>query len=110
MYAFFFYLYSIYATFIMVGAPLEINVRTQELVKERIPAIQWAIVTQNQALDILKETEEEVLFMLVCRCIWTLAMLLTGCICLFFCIDSQTKRVSIIATSNRYLKAEQTIR
>lgn len=56
---------SIYNTFIIVDAPMEINVKTQELVKERVSAVQWAIFTRNQALDILKETEEEVLAMLV---------------------------------------------
>lgn len=44
---------------------MEINVKTQELVKERLSTVQWAIFTRNQALVILKETEEEVLSMLV---------------------------------------------
>lgn len=56
---------SIYSTFIAFNAPLELNVKTQELVKERILTIHWAIFTQDQALDILKETEKEVLEMLV---------------------------------------------
>ncbi|OAD05487.1 hypothetical protein MUCCIDRAFT_109353 [Mucor lusitanicus CBS 277.49] len=57
----------IYNTFIIVDAPMEINVKTQELVKERVSAVQWAIFTRNQALDILKETEEEVLAMLMTK-------------------------------------------
>lgn len=48
-----------------MNAPLEINVKTQELVRERLSTVQWAIFTRDQALDILKETEEEVLAMLV---------------------------------------------
>lgn len=57
----------IYNTFIAVNAPLEINVKTQELVKERLSTIQWAIFTRDQALGILKETEEEVLTMLLIK-------------------------------------------
>ncbi|EPB90904.1 hypothetical protein HMPREF1544_02322 [Mucor circinelloides 1006PhL] len=57
----------IYNTFIAVNAPLEINVKTQELVRERLSTVQWAIFTRDQALDILKETEEEVLAMLMTK-------------------------------------------
>lgn len=55
----------IYNTFIAIGSPLEINVFTQEKVRENVKTVQWSLFTREQALDILKDTEEEVLAMLV---------------------------------------------
>jgi hypothetical protein len=47
------------------GSPLELNVTTQEQVREDIRALQWAIVDRVDALTILEETEAQVLDMLV---------------------------------------------
>lgn len=55
----------IYNTFIAIDSPLEINVFTQEKVREMVENTQWSLITREQALDILKDTEEEVLVMLV---------------------------------------------
>ncbi|KAI9271325.1 hypothetical protein BY458DRAFT_555693 [Sporodiniella umbellata] len=54
-------LHRIYKTFLARGAPLELNVTTQDQVKQDIQAVQWAIVDKVDAVTILEETESQVL-------------------------------------------------
>jgi hypothetical protein len=58
-------LHRIYKTFLAKGSPLELNVTTQEKVRQDIQALQWAIVDRIDAVTILEETETQVLDMLV---------------------------------------------
>lgn len=44
---------------------MELNVTTQEKVRQDIQALQWAIVDRIDAVTILEETETQVLDMLV---------------------------------------------
>lgn len=55
----------IYKTFLARGSPLELNVTTQDQVREDIRSLQWAIVDRIDAVTILEETETQVLDMLV---------------------------------------------
>lgn len=55
----------IYDTFVVLDAPLELNVNTQESVKDQLQSLRWSVITRDDALDLLKETEQEVLSMLV---------------------------------------------
>ncbi|KAI7870036.1 hypothetical protein BDF14DRAFT_1778675 [Spinellus fusiger] len=55
------HLHRIYKTFIACGALYELNITTQTKVKRRMDAMQWAIITQEEAVSILSETEEQVL-------------------------------------------------
>ncbi|CAO3685146.1 unnamed protein product [Rhizopus stolonifer] len=57
-------LHRIYKTFLAKGAPLELNVTTQDQVRQDIQAVQWAIVDKVDAVTILEETESQVLDML----------------------------------------------
>ncbi|KAG1139507.1 hypothetical protein G6F37_009713 [Rhizopus arrhizus] len=57
-------LHRIYKTFLAKGSPLELNVTTQEKVRQDIQALQWAIVDRIDAVTILEETETQVLDML----------------------------------------------
>ncbi|CAO3642813.1 unnamed protein product [Cunninghamella echinulata] len=57
-------LQRIYKTFIAIGSPMELNISTQDYVKRRIESLQWSIIDKETALDVLKETESEVLVML----------------------------------------------
>ncbi|KAI9262830.1 hypothetical protein EDC94DRAFT_607507 [Helicostylum pulchrum] len=54
----------IYDTFVVLDAPLELNVNTQESVKDQLQSLRWSVITRDDALDLLKETEQEVLSML----------------------------------------------
>ncbi|KAI8079379.1 hypothetical protein BDF21DRAFT_340400 [Thamnidium elegans] len=54
----------IYDTFVLLDAPLELNVNTQERVKEQLKSLRWSVISRDDALDLLKETEQEVLSML----------------------------------------------
>ncbi|CAO3663898.1 unnamed protein product [Rhizopus stolonifer] len=54
-------LHRIYKTFLAKGSPLELNVNTQDKVKDDIQALQWAIVDRVDAVTILEETESQVL-------------------------------------------------
>ncbi|KAI9485875.1 MAG: hypothetical protein EXX96DRAFT_546841 [Benjaminiella poitrasii] len=56
--------FRIYNTFIAVGAPFEINIKSQEQIEQKIRTTQWIIITRNEALEILKDAEEEVLAIL----------------------------------------------
>lgn len=58
-------LHRIYKTFLARGSPLELNVTTQDQVREDIRSLQWAIVDRVDAVTILEETETQVLDMLV---------------------------------------------
>lgn len=58
-------LHRIYKTFLAKGSPLELNVNTQDKVKDDIQALQWAIVDRVDAVTILEETESQVLEILV---------------------------------------------
>lgn len=44
---------------------MELNITTQEQVKRRVDALKWSIITRDEALETLRETESEVLSMLV---------------------------------------------
>ena len=55
----------IYKTFLAPGSPFELNVTTQDQVRENIRSLQWAIVDRVDAVAILEETEVQVLDMLV---------------------------------------------
>ncbi|KAG0177049.1 hypothetical protein DFQ29_005308 [Apophysomyces sp. BC1021] len=57
-------LHRIYKTFIANGAPLELNVTTQDQVRHEIQSLQWVILSRTEAVMILKETETQVLEML----------------------------------------------
>jgi hypothetical protein len=57
--------HRIYKTFIMVGAPMELNISTQDQVKRKMESLRWSIVNREEALDTLKDTEIEVLALLV---------------------------------------------
>ncbi|KAI8084038.1 uncharacterized protein B0P05DRAFT_535957 [Gilbertella persicaria] len=57
-------LHRIYKTFLAHGSPLELNVTTQEQVRDDIRALQWAIVDRVDAVTILEETETQVVDML----------------------------------------------
>ncbi|KAG1057692.1 hypothetical protein G6F43_000473 [Rhizopus delemar] len=57
-------LHRIYKTFLAKGSPLELNVTTQDKVRQDIQAVQWAIVDKVDAVTILEETEAQVLDML----------------------------------------------
>ncbi|KAI8344174.1 hypothetical protein BC941DRAFT_407966 [Chlamydoabsidia padenii] len=54
----------IYKTFITIGAPMELNITTQEQVKRKMDALKWSIITRDDALETLRDTESEVLSML----------------------------------------------
>ncbi|KAI9362824.1 hypothetical protein BD770DRAFT_315832 [Pilaira anomala] len=54
----------IYDTFVLLDAPLELNVNTQEKVREQLKLLRWSVITRDDALELLKETEQEVLSML----------------------------------------------
>ncbi|CAO3613191.1 unnamed protein product [Cunninghamella blakesleeana] len=43
---------------------MELNISTQDLVKRRIDSLQWSIIDKETAIDVLKDTESEVLVML----------------------------------------------
>lgn len=58
-------LHRIYKNFLAKGSPLELNVTTQDKVRQDIQALQWAIVDRVDAVTILQETEAQVLDMLV---------------------------------------------
>lgn len=58
-------LYRIYKTFLARGSPLELNVTTQNQVRDDIRSIEWAIVDKVDAVTILEETERQVIDMLV---------------------------------------------
>ena len=47
------------------GSPLELNVTTQDQVRDDLQSLQWAIVDRVDAVTILEETETQVLDMLV---------------------------------------------
>lgn len=55
----------IYDTFIAINSPLELNINCQRLIKEKLELLKWSVITRDDALDVLKETEQEVLYMLV---------------------------------------------
>ncbi|KAI8985063.1 hypothetical protein BDB01DRAFT_788787 [Pilobolus umbonatus] len=57
-------LHRIYKTFLARGSPLELNVTTQDQVRDDIRSLQWAIVDRVDAVTILEETEAQVLGML----------------------------------------------
>ncbi|KAI8370073.1 hypothetical protein EDC96DRAFT_606765 [Choanephora cucurbitarum] len=57
-------LHRIYKTFLAPGSPFELNVTTQDQVREDIRSLQWAIVDRVDAVAILEETEIQVLDML----------------------------------------------
>ncbi|CEP17521.1 hypothetical protein [Parasitella parasitica] len=57
-------LHRIYKTFLAKGSPLELNVTTQDQVKEDIRSLEWAIVDRVDAVTILEETEAQVVDML----------------------------------------------
>ncbi|KAI8069639.1 hypothetical protein BC940DRAFT_297165 [Gongronella butleri] len=57
-------LHRIFKTFLIVGAPMELNVTTQERVRQNMAKLQWTIIDKATAIDILYETEAEVLSML----------------------------------------------
>lgn len=58
-------LHRIYKTFLARGSPLELNVTTQDQVREDIRSLEWAIVDRVDAVTILEETEAQVIDMLV---------------------------------------------
>lgn len=57
--------YRIYETFVAFDAPLELNVKTQKTFQEKLKLMEWCIITREDALDLLEDTEQEVLAMLV---------------------------------------------
>ncbi|KAK4509158.1 uncharacterized protein ATC70_007508 [Mucor velutinosus] len=57
-------LHRIYKTFLARGSPLELNVTTQDQVREDIRSLEWAIVDRVDAVTILEETEAQVIDML----------------------------------------------
>ncbi|KAI8352895.1 hypothetical protein BD560DRAFT_357841 [Blakeslea trispora] len=57
-------LHRIYKTFLARGSPFELNVTTQDQVREDIRSLQWSIVDRVDAVSILEETETQVLDML----------------------------------------------
>ncbi|CEI93543.1 hypothetical protein RMCBS344292_07775 [Rhizopus microsporus] len=57
-------LHRIYKNFLAKGSPLELNVTTQDKVRQDIQALQWAIVDRVDAVTILQETEAQVMDML----------------------------------------------
>ncbi|KAI8088774.1 uncharacterized protein BX664DRAFT_279352 [Halteromyces radiatus] len=57
-------LQRIYKTFIAIGAPMELNITTQDQVKRKMDSLKWSIIDREEALNTLKETESEVLTML----------------------------------------------
>ncbi|KAL9554968.1 hypothetical protein MBANPS3_002570 [Mucor bainieri] len=57
-------LHRIYKTFLARGSPLELNVTTQDQVREDIRSMEWAIVDRVDAVTILEETEAQVIDML----------------------------------------------
>ncbi|KAI8637350.1 hypothetical protein BD408DRAFT_424716 [Parasitella parasitica] len=57
-------LHRIYKTFLAKGSPLELNVTTQDQVREDIRSLEWAIVDRVDAVTILEETEAQVVDML----------------------------------------------
>ncbi|KAI8878655.1 FAD/NAD(P)-binding domain-containing protein [Backusella circina FSU 941] len=59
-----FALTRIYNTFIAIGAPLELNVKTQSAVKKRLSDIEETEITKKEAVNIMKETEDEILVLL----------------------------------------------
>jgi hypothetical protein len=46
---------------------MELNVKTQATVKHRIAMYPLALITREQALELLKETEDEVIDILVTK-------------------------------------------
>lgn len=58
-------MHRIYDTFIAINSPLELNINCQRLIKEKLELLKWSVITRDDALDVLKETEQEVLYMLV---------------------------------------------
>jgi hypothetical protein len=57
----------IYNSFIAIGAPLELNVKTQNTVKHKLNAIEETEITKAEVINIMKETEDEVLVILVLK-------------------------------------------
>lgn len=55
----------IYHNFIEPGSPMELNVSTKQEVKEKLNSLQWAVITRDDAVDVLNNTEQEVLASLV---------------------------------------------
>lgn len=45
---------------------MELNVKTRDTVKDRLSMYPLVLITRDQALELLKETEEEVSKTLVC--------------------------------------------
>ncbi|RCH85822.1 hypothetical protein CU097_005785 [Rhizopus azygosporus] len=54
-------LFRIYHNFIEPGSPMELNVSTKQEVKEKLNSLQWAVITRDDAVDVLNNTEQEVL-------------------------------------------------
>lgn len=48
-----------------MNAPLELNINCQAEISEKLDSFKWSVITRDEALDLLKEIEEEVLSMLV---------------------------------------------
>lgn len=44
---------------------MELNISTQDQVKRKMESLRWSIVNREEALDTLKDTEIEVLALLV---------------------------------------------
>ncbi|CAO3651728.1 unnamed protein product [Mucor hiemalis] len=51
----------IYDTFIALDSPLELNIATRERVEKKFKSLQWSVITRDDALSMLQETEDEVL-------------------------------------------------
>lgn len=65
----------IYDTFIALDSPLELNIATRERVEKKFKSLQWSVITRDDALSMLRETEDEVLTMLVNIDNWNLSLL-----------------------------------
>ncbi|OBZ87689.1 Apoptosis-inducing factor B [Choanephora cucurbitarum] len=57
-------LYRIYTSFIKKGSLLQIDITTRQSVESRIQSSRWATLDQEEATDILRETEHEVMAIL----------------------------------------------
>lgn len=58
-------MFRIYETFVVTDEPLELNINSQAEIKGKLKSFKGSVITRDEALDLLKETEQEVLLMLV---------------------------------------------
>ncbi|KAG0767914.1 hypothetical protein G6F57_001672 [Rhizopus arrhizus] len=54
-------LLRIYHNFIETDSPMELNVTTKKEVEDKLNSLQWAVISREDAIDILNSTEQEVL-------------------------------------------------